>query len=140
LRVRVRGNLKILNSLLVFYGLCDLFMVLSVLVWWCFVGFRVRVCVSEVRGRCALGYRPGECFTVEGFYISEVGRGVCIHALASMLTLLAPFLKGVSARTLGIGRVDDVGYVQCPDPGEPYTCGGTVVFELRRRVGEGAGQ
>jgi len=26
---------------------------------------------------------------------------------------------------------DDVGYVQCPGPGEPYTCGGTVVFELR---------
>jgi hypothetical protein len=47
-----------------------------------------------------------------------------------MLTLLAPFLKRVSARTLGIGRVDDMGYVQCPDPGEPYTCGGTVVFEL----------
>jgi len=52
--------------------------------------------------------------------------------LASMLTLLSPFLKGVSAKVLGIGKEDDVGYVQCPDPGKPYTCGGTVVFELRR--------
>jgi len=25
-----------------------------------------------------------------------------------------------------------VGYVQCLDPGEPYTAGGTVVFEIRR--------
>jgi len=49
-----------------------------------------------------------------------------------MLTLLSPFLKGVSARALGIGREDDVGYVQCPDPEEPHTSGGTVVFELRR--------
>jgi len=48
------------------------------------------------------------------------------------LTLVSPFLKGVSARVLGIGREDDVGFIQCPDPGEPYTCGGTVVFELRR--------
>jgi hypothetical protein len=33
-----------------------------------------------------------------------------------MLTLLTPFLKGVSARALGIGKEDDVGYVQCPEP------------------------
>jgi hypothetical protein len=35
-----------------------------------------------------------------------------------MLTLLSPFLKGVSAKVLGIGEQDDVGYVQCPDPEE----------------------
>jgi len=29
---------------------------------------------------------------------------VCIHALSSMLTLLAPFLKGVPARALGLVR------------------------------------
>ena len=77
-------------------------------------------------------YKPGDCFTVERYYIKDIGKGVCIHALASMLTLLSPFLKGVSAKLLGIGMEDDVGYVQCPDPGEPYTCGGTVVFELKR--------
>jgi hypothetical protein len=54
-----------------------------------------------------------------------------------MLTLLAPFLKGISARALGIGKGDNTGYVQCPDPGAPYTCGGTVVFELRREKIEG---
>jgi len=92
----------------------------------------VKICIKEVRGSCAMGYRPGDYFLVEKYYISDAGRGVCLHALTSMLTLLSPLLKGVSARTLGIGREDDVGYVQCPDPGEPYTCGGTVVFELRR--------
>jgi len=51
-----------------------------------------------------------------------------------MLTLLSPFLKGVSAKTLGISSEDDVGYVQCPDPGRPYTCGGTVVFRLVREL------
>jgi len=101
------------------------------------LNYRVKVCVKEVRGRCAMGYRPRVCFTMERYYITDVGEGLCLHALCSMLTLLIPFLKGASARTLGIGREDDVGYVQCPDPGEPYTCGGTVIFELKReRMGE----
>jgi len=33
---------------------------------------------------------------------------------------------------LSIGREDYVDYVQCPDPEEPYPCGGTAVFKLRR--------
>ena len=55
---------------------------------------------------------------MERYYIADAGRGVCLHALSSMLTLLTPFIKGVSAKVLGIGREDDVGYVQCPDPGK----------------------
>jgi len=96
------------------------------------MSYRVKVYVNEVRGRCAMGYKQGDCFTVERYYVVGSGEKICLHALCSMLTLLMPFLKGVSARDLGIGREDDVGYVQCPDPGEPYTCGGTVVFELKR--------
>jgi hypothetical protein len=49
-----------------------------------------------------------------------------------MPTLLAPLLKGAPATALRNGKEDNVGYAQCPDPGEPYTCGGTVIFELRR--------
>lgn len=96
------------------------------------MGYRVRISVKEVRGYCALGYRPGDGFVVEKYYIPPNSCRICLHALSSMLTLLTPFLKGVSARELGIGETDDVGYVQCPDPGKPYTDGGTVVFELRR--------
>jgi hypothetical protein len=43
-----------------------------------------------------------------------------------------PFIKGGLRKGFGNGGEDDIGYVQCPDPGEPYTCGGTVIFELRR--------
>jgi len=50
-----------------------------------------------------------------------------------MLTLLAPFLKGISARALGISSEgDDVGYVQCMNSRWPYTYEGTVIFELGR--------
>ena len=95
--------------------------------------FEVKVVVKEVRGCCAACYKPGDSFVVREFYILENQKAkICLHALSSMLTLLMPFLKGVSAKDLGIGSTDDIGYVQCPDPGEPYTCGGTVIFELRR--------
>jgi len=49
-----------------------------------------------------------------------------------MISLLSPFIHGVSAKLLGIGDKDDEGYLQCPDPGKPYTCGGTVVFRVKR--------
>jgi len=95
---------------------------------------RIIVEVAEVRGECALGYKPGDNFVVEEFYIVSNQKPVCIHAFSAMLTLLSPFLKGIPAKTLGIGDKDNVGYVQCPDPGRPYTCGGTVVFRLVRKL------
>jgi uncharacterized repeat protein (TIGR04076 family) len=66
--------------------------------------YKVTVQVKEVQGNCALGYKPGDTFTIEKFYVKDTGKGVCLHALASMLTLLAPLLKGVPATALGIGR------------------------------------
>lgn len=95
--------------------------------------YRVRVTVREVRGYCALGLKPGDEFVIERYYfLTQQNTRVCLHALVGMSSLLLPFLKGVSARELGIGIENDVGFVHCPDPGGPYTTGGTVIFELRR--------
>ncbi|MBO3798465.1 MAG: TIGR04076 family protein [Thermoproteota archaeon] len=95
--------------------------------------YRVRIIVKEVRGECTIGYRIGDEIIVKKYYIPEGQEcKICLHALTGMATLLMPFAKGVSARELGIGNIDDIGYVQCPDPAKPYTEGGTVVFELKR--------
>jgi len=64
--------------------------------------------------------------------VSVLERWIRIHALIAMMNLLSPFIHGVSAKLLGIGKRDDEGYLQCPDSGKPYTCGGTVVFKVRR--------
>jgi len=57
---------------------------------------------------------------------------LCLAAILS-----SPSLRGVPP-ALGIGKEEDTGYAQCPGPGEPYTCGGTVIFELKReKAGEG---
>lgn len=96
--------------------------------------YRVIIKVKEVRGHCPI-YKPGNCIVLEWFYIKcDESKDVCLHAICAMSTLLSAFMHGVSAKELGIGSRDDVGYLQCPDPGSPYTCGGTVVFELRREV------
>ena len=95
--------------------------------------YRVYITVKKVHGYCATGYKPSDMFVIEKFYIKSMQHTkICLHALSSMLTFLVPFLKGVSAKTLGIGEKDDIGYIQCPDPGKPYTKGGTVIFELKR--------
>ena len=76
---------------------------------------------------------------VDGFFIkSERSADVCIHAFSSMMSILSAFLHGSSAVDLGISSEDDIGYLQCPDPGPPYTTGGTVVFELRREKKKGS--
>ena len=90
---------------------------------------RVKVEVREVEGDCALGLREGDYFEAMDYYI--VPRGpICLHALGSMLTFLYAMLKGVKPSEMGIGD-DTTGYVRCPDPGPPLTCGGSVLFELR---------
>ena len=96
--------------------------------------YEVEIEVVEVRGSCAAGYKPGDKFRIRGFYIDprECETRICIHALTAMMSLLSPFIHGVSAKLLGIGGRDEEGYIQCPDPGKPYTCGATVVFRIRR--------
>ncbi|OYT39152.1 MAG: hypothetical protein B6U89_04535 [Desulfurococcales archaeon ex4484_58] len=93
----------------------------------------VKITVENVRGKCALGYSKGDSFLVKDYYFVENhDKPLCIHALASMLTILTLMLKGYSAKKLGIGPQDHVAYIQCPDPGKPYTEGGTVIFKLER--------
>ncbi len=96
--------------------------------------YKVVIEVVKVKGKCALNYRVGDRIVVDGFYIDPKNNNarICIHALTSMTSLLSPFLHGVSAKLLGIGKDEDEGYLQCPDPGKPYTCGGTVVFRVKR--------
>ncbi|GEM_PF-5498513 len=36
---------------------------------------------------------------------------------------------GVDPIELGLSKEKDVAYIQCVDPGEPYTEGGTVIFK-----------
>ena len=95
--------------------------------------YRLIITVKEIHGNCPV-YNVGDKMVIEEpKIIVEESDAICIHALASMLTMLVPLSRGVSFKELGLAKEEgETGYLQCLDPGEPYTKGGTVIFEIRR--------
>jgi len=94
---------------------------------------RLVVTVKEIRGKCPV-HNVGDKIIVETpEIVTQKTDTLCVHALGSMFSILIPLARGVSFKDLGLAHKDEnVGYVQCLDPGEPYTPGGTVIFEIRR--------
>ena len=91
---------------------------------------RVIIRVKEIRGNCAV-FRGGEKIVIEGpeINLKETDR-ICIHALASLLHYVVALREGVDPVKLGLAREGNRAFIQCLDPGEPYTNGGTVIFEV----------
>lgn len=96
--------------------------------------YQIVITVKEVRDYCPI-YKVGDKIFVKKFYIeSKNSQNICIHAFAAISTLLSAFLHGSSAIHLGISAQENIGFLQCPDCGPPYTRGGTVIFELKREL------
>jgi len=94
---------------------------------------RLVLTVKEIRGKCPV-HKLGDRIVVESPEIIPTKTdALCVHALGSMLSVLVPLARGVSVKDLGLAREDgNIGYVQCLDPGPPFTLGGTVIFEIKR--------
>ncbi len=97
--------------------------------------YRLVVTVKEVRGRCPV-FKVGDKILIESpKIVPEKTDALCVHALGSMLSMIVALSHGISFKELGLAVEEgDVGYVQCLDPGPPYTLGGTVLFEIRREA------
>lgn len=95
--------------------------------------YRLIINVKEIRGRCPV-FKVGDKIVVESprIVVGETDN-LCIHAFGSILSMVVPLSHGASFKQLGLAKEEDEkGYFQCLDPGEPYTQGGTVLFEIRR--------
>jgi uncharacterized repeat protein (TIGR04076 family) len=59
---------------------------------------------------------------------------VCTHALSTILHYTTILENDWIPSKLGLTREgdEDHAYLQCVDPGEPYTDGGTVIFRCRK--------
>ncbi len=57
-----------------------------------------------------------------------------IHALGSMRPVIIALSGGISFKELGLTMEGEVGFIQCLDPGPPYTFGGTVIFKIKREL------
>jgi len=88
--------------------------------------------VVEIRGRCPV-FKVGDKIVIEGpRLVLEETDAVCVHALPVILHYMIAVREGVSTKVLGLSKEEGVAYIQCPDPGKPYTDGGTVVFKCYR--------
>jgi len=88
--------------------------------------------VCEIRGKCPV-HKVGDKIVVEGpEIVLEKTDAVCVHALSSLLHYNIALDEGIDSRKLGLSKEGNSAYIQCVDPGEPYTSGGTVVFKCTR--------
>jgi len=90
--------------------------------------------VCEVRGKCPV-YKVGDKIVVDGpVIVLDKTDALSTHALSSLLHYVLALERGADAVELGLSKPEDRehAYIQCVDPGEPYTLGGTVVFKIRR--------
>ena len=95
--------------------------------------YRLVITVKEIRGNCPV-FNVGNRMVVESpEIVVDKTDNVCIHAFGCMLSMIVPLSRGISFKMLGLATEEgEKGYVQCLDPGKPYTDGGTVLFEIKR--------
>ena len=97
----------------------------------------IRVC--EIKGICPV-YKVGDRMIIDGPRISlDKTDAVCVHALSTLLHYVVALDEGADPVKLGLSKDKGYAYMQCVDPGKPYTEGGTVIFEVRRIEGETGG-
>jgi uncharacterized repeat protein (TIGR04076 family) len=93
----------------------------------------LEITVHEIRGTCPV-HKIGDRIVVENPEIKlERTDSLCTHALSSILHYVLILEYNWCPLKLGLTKKDDQhhAYIQCLDPGEPYTKGGTVVFKVK---------
>jgi len=96
--------------------------------------YRLIITVKEIRGNCPV-FKIGNKIVIDSPKIAvEKTDNLCIHALGCMLSVIVPLSHGMDFKRLGLAKEEgEKGYIQCLDPGKPYTDGGTVLFEIKRQ-------
>ncbi len=93
----------------------------------------LEIIVHEIKGDCPV-HHVGDKIVVHGPEIDlERTDNLCTHALSTLLHYTTALEKGVDPVELGLAAKGDTAFVQCLDPGPPYTDGGTVVFRCRKK-------
>ena len=98
----------------------------------------LEIVVHEIRGKCPV-HKVGDKIIVDDpKIVLESTNALCTHALSSLLHYTLILDAGGDPVRLGLSKPDDSenAYIQCVDPGQPYTDGGTVVFRIRKIDGD----
>lgn len=102
----------------------------------------LEIQVCEIRGNCPV-HKVGDKLVIDGPRLVLDGTdAVCVHAFSSLLHYVVALEEGADPVKLGLSTPGDNehAYIQCLDPGAPYTHGGTVIFRCRRIEGGSCGE
>ena len=94
----------------------------------------LEIDVVEVRGRCPVHKVGDKIVIADPKIVLEKTDALCTHALSSLLHYVLVLEQGADPVSLGLSKKEDKShaYIQCVDPGEPYTEGGTVIFRISK--------
>jgi uncharacterized repeat protein (TIGR04076 family) len=94
----------------------------------------LEIIVHEIKGHCPV-YKEGDRIIIRDPEINlEKTDALCTHALSTILHYTTILEHDWIPLALGLTSEDDQdhAYLQCVDPGKPYTDGGTVIFKCRK--------
>jgi len=94
----------------------------------------LEIKVHEIKGLCPV-YKKGDRIVVDDQgIVLEKNDALCTHALSTLLHDTAILEHNWCPVKLGLTTKKDSehAYMQCVDPGKPYTDGGTVVFRCNK--------
>jgi uncharacterized repeat protein (TIGR04076 family) len=85
----------------------------------------------QIKGNCPV-YKLGEKTIIDSPEINlKKSDKVCVHALFALGTFIVGLREGLDPELLGLAKEGNKkAYFHCLDPGQPYTNGGTVTFEV----------
>ncbi|MBS3793830.1 MAG: TIGR04076 family protein [Candidatus Thorarchaeota archaeon] len=90
----------------------------------------IKIEVEKIEGICPV-FEKGDEIIIEGASLNLADTDAyCVWASTSWMPYLHAIRGGVPADEIGLSHEKDTYYVQCLDPGKPYTPGGTVVFKI----------
>ena len=90
--------------------------------------------VYEINGTCPV-YKIGDKIVIDDPRILlDYTDALCTHALSTLLHYVTLLQHDWCPVKLGLTMPEDPdhAYMQCVDPGKPYTEGGTVIFKCRK--------
>jgi uncharacterized repeat protein (TIGR04076 family) len=98
----------------------------------------LEIIVQEVRGACPV-HSKGDRIVISGpnIVLAE-SDALCTHALSTLLHYTTVLEHTWCPVDLGLTTPEDPvhAYMQCVDPGPPYTKGGTVIFRCQQIAGK----
>jgi uncharacterized repeat protein (TIGR04076 family) len=94
----------------------------------------LEITVHKIIGSCPV-YKEGDIITIsDPKILLDKTDALCTHALSTILHYTTILQHKWCPAELGLTKECDKesAYLQCVDPGEPYTDGGTVIFRCQK--------